>query len=86
MAVCVNELWSRLALEGNFKLLHTLQRAERREDGYGTIVVKKEGFSEDDETHNMVLDFLEQIGVHIFNPGIEITKLQAALRNYEGQV
>ena len=78
--VDVNELWSRLALEGNCELIKKLQRAERREPGYSTIVVKREGFSEDDETHNMVLRFLRQIGVEIFNPGIEIARLERALR------
>ena len=79
MSVDVGELWSRLTVEGNFELLSRLRRAECREPGFCTIVVGKTGFSEDDETHNMVIDFLKQIDVHVFNPGLEATKLEMAL-------
>lgn len=78
--VDVNVLWSRLAVEGNFELIKKLNRAERREPGFGTLVVRKEGFSNNDGTHNMVLNFLRQIGVNIFNPGLEITRLKRALQ------
>jgi len=83
----ISELWSRLALEGNHILISTLRRAERHEPGYGTIIVKREGFSPDDDTHNMVLDFLRQHGVNILNPGVEIAKIRSALqKNYEGYI
>ncbi len=75
------ELWARLALEGKFGLIKTLQRAERHESGYTTLVVKDEGFSEDDETHNKVLSFLQGIGVEVFNPNLEAARLTLALRN-----
>jgi len=79
----VSELWTRLALEGRHALLNKLRRAERREPGFGTIVVKKEGFSDDDETHNLVLKFLRQSSVCVFNPGLEVTRLERALHcNY----
>lgn len=79
--VDISELWSRLALEGNFKLLDKLQRAERHEPGYGTIIVSREGFSEDDSTHNMVLGFLRQNDTHIFNPGLEAERIRLALQD-----
>jgi hypothetical protein len=84
--VDINELWSRLALEGRHHLMDKLRRAERHEPGFGTIVVKKEGFSEDDETHNLVLKFLRQNGICVFNPGLEVTRLERALHcnYYEG--
>jgi len=74
------ELWVRLALERKFDLIHKLHRAERGEGGFGTIVVTREGFSEDDTTHNMVLRFLNKKGINIFNPGFEEACLERALR------
>jgi len=81
----VNVLWSRLAVEGRFELIKKLHRAECRELGFGTVVVRREGFSDNDGTHNMVLSFLRQIGVNIFNPGLETMRLERALheKHYE---
>ena len=81
----VSELWTRLALEGRHTLLNKLRRAEHREPGFGTIVVTKEGFSDDDETHNLVLKFLRQNNICVFNPGLEAARLERALhcRYYE---
>lgn len=72
-------LWERLAEEGNFELIEKLRRVEKREPGYGTIVVPYEGFSEDDETHNLVLDWLEEHRVNILNIGLERARLEQAL-------
>jgi hypothetical protein len=72
-------LWERLAEEGNFELIEKLRRVEKGELGYGTIVVPHDGFSEEDETHNLVLDWLEEHGVNILNVGLEKARLEQAL-------
>ena len=74
-------LWERLAAEGKFELINKLRRVEQKEPGYGTIVVPKTGFSDDDKTHNLVLDWLECQGVNIMNTRIEIARLKNALRS-----
>ena len=72
-------LWERLTQEGKFELIELLRHVEQGEDGFGTVVVHKEGFSENDETHNMVLDWLEERKINILNPGLEKTRLEGAL-------
>ncbi len=87
--VDVNDLWSRLALEGKSALIKRIRRAENREPGFTTLVVRKEGFSDDDETHNLVLKYLRRIGAFVFNPGMETARLKQALRDsnyYESHV
>ena len=86
--VDVNDLWSRLTIEGRFELIKRLRRAEGHEPGFTTLVVRKEGFSNVDETHNLVLRYLRQIGANVFNPGMEIARLRMALRHedYESQI
>lgn len=73
-------LWNRIVGEGNLELLSRLNRVEKREAGYATIVVPKEGFSDNDDTHNMVLDWLEARGVNVLNIGLSITRMKYALR------
>jgi hypothetical protein len=68
-----------LTLEGNFALIKKLHRIERKELGYGTIVVPAEGFSEDDDVHNLIIDWLNLLGVNIFNVQNEIANLELAL-------
>ena len=72
-------LHDRLAEEGNFDLIAKLQHVERQTPGFGTIVVSREGFSEDDSVHNEVLQWLQEHDVNVFNPGLEITRLERAL-------
>jgi len=79
----IGELWSRLALEGKFTLINNLRRAELHEPGYCSIAVTKEGFSEDDETHNMVLRFLKKNNINILNPALEEARAALALRGYD---
>ena len=78
--VDINDLWSRLTGEGRFELIKRLRRAEDREPGFTTVVVRAEGFSDDDVTHNLVLKYLRQLGVNIFNPGLLTARLKRALR------
>ena len=70
------KLWTRLASEGNFDLINKLHRAEQHEPGFETIVVKKEGFSDNDTTHNMVLQFLRERKINIVNPILEKARLR----------
>lgn len=72
-------LWLRLAAEGNFDLIARLSRVEAREAGYGSLAVPEAGFSPDDTTHNMVLDFLKSCGAQALNPGAHIRRLEDAL-------
>lgn len=73
--VCPTELlWERLATEGNFKLIRKLRRVEMGEPGFGTIVVPKEGFSESDDTHNLVLEWLEERDINVVNLGLETAR------------
>jgi len=73
------DLWIRLVLEKRFDLIKKLHRVELKEPGYGTIVVTKEGFSDNDQTHNMVLKFLNKNKVNIMNPGLEEARLKYLL-------
>jgi hypothetical protein len=74
-----DELWLALASEGKFALIEKLQKAFNRVPGFGTIVVTKEGFSENDRTHNMVIRSLKEHGVNICDVLFEIGNLERAL-------
>lgn len=75
-----SELWATLALEGNDRLIDLLHKAEQGIPGYTTVIVTKAGFSEDDDVHNAVLDWLTgHPQINIFNPGNEIVNLELAL-------
>ena len=76
------ELWVKLTLEGRFDLIQRLNRIERKEIGYNTIIVPPEGFSDDDRTHNMVLDWLEQQDANVVNVGLEISRWETALHGH----
>lgn len=73
-------LWDTLASEGNIDLINKLVRVSNREEGFGTIIVPKKGFSEEDDTHNAVLDWLKNNDVNVVNPRLSIAKLKEALR------
>lgn len=72
-------LWDRLVAEGKFDLIERLQRAERGEPGFRTIVVPEEGFSVVDETHNEVLRWLMAHRINVCNPGLLIARMERAL-------
>lgn len=74
-------LWDRLTMEGRYELISLLHHAEQHDPGYSVIIVPEEGFSDIDETHNMVLDFLHQNNILPLNVPLEITKLEKALHN-----
>jgi hypothetical protein len=73
-------IWTELAEEGRYDTISLLHRVERHEFGYGTVIVKPEGFSDYDCTHNDILDWLVSQGVNVLNPGLEITRMERALQ------
>lgn len=80
-AIPPKDIWMRLTEEGRYDLIKTLRRVERREDGYGTIVTPQEGWSDDDTTHNAVLQWLLDHKVNVLNVPVEIECLTRALHS-----
>ena len=72
--------WVALALEGNFDLISKLHRAVDGEAGFGTVVIDRKGFSPNDDTHNLVLDYLRERGVNVLDGEYEIGNLEVSLR------
>lgn len=73
----VSRIWTLLASEGNFKLIDRLHKAEAREPGYLTVVVPEDGFSPDDEVHNLVIDWLKaHKHINVLNTRKEIYELE----------
>lgn len=75
----MEDLWAVLALEGNFDLINKLRMAEAREPGFGTIVVTEKGFSENDVTHNLVLDWLKERNINIVDVPFIVGNLELTL-------
>ena len=73
------DLWVRLTIEKNYTLIAKLRQVEAKTPGYGTIIVPKEGYSENEVTHNMVLDWLKDHQTKTLNPSLEIHKLERSL-------
>jgi hypothetical protein len=73
------DLWTRLTLENNHALINQLSRVERHEPGFSTIVIPKNGFSPDDTTHNMVIDFIAECGAVTLNTWTLIHQLERSL-------
>ena len=78
-------VWDRLTSEGNFKLIEKLHLAEHKEPGYNVIPVPSLGYSENDDTHNAVLDWLKEHNILALNPLHEISIMERSLhsRDYE---
>lgn len=75
-----SDLWERLLMEDRHDLIKKLQRVERREGGFSTIVVPENGFSKDTETHDMVLTFLKKNKVNVLDVNQEISDLKDTLQ------
>ena len=75
-------VWIALISEGNFELIEKLRKAERMEPGFTTIVVTKEGFSQNDRIHNMVLWWLKKHHVHVLDVMHEIGNLELAASSF----
>ena len=78
----MTDLWEKLTLEGRFNLIERLNRIETGVVGFNTIVVPPEGFSNDDRTHNLVLDWLVEHGANVLNVGLEISRMESALHGH----
>jgi len=76
----IEDIWTDLVSEGNFDLISKLRRAELGEPGFGTIVVTREGFSDDDRVHNKVLRWLKGKKIHILDIMFEIGNLEVIIR------
>lgn len=73
------DLWDRLTDEGQFKIIDTLHHIEKGTGGFGTIVRPLEGFSEDPETHEDCLQFIEEHGCRILDVDREVLELDQSL-------
>ena len=83
MTTCQDDLlWLTLVYEGKFELIEKLRKAELHEEGYETIVVTKEGFSENDWAHNMVIRWLKRHKVHVLDVMYEIGNLEVAASSF----
>lgn len=65
-----------LMANGYWETIEKLKHVEAGTPGYGTVVITAAGFSDDDDTHNAVLDWLREKKVNIFNPAREIALLE----------
>jgi len=73
------DIWRRLACESKHELIKILKRVEKEEGGYGTIIVPPDGFSCDEITHNLIINWLENKGVNVYSVENEVEKLKDAL-------
>lgn len=74
-----SSVWDKIASEGNFDLIRKLRRVELKEEGFRTIVVPKEGFSDNIYTHNAIIDWLHDHDINVLNPLHEIANMEYAL-------
>lgn len=75
------DVWEMLLTEGNHDLIEKLRRVERGEGGFGTIVVPPGGFSKNEKTHQLVIDWLSEKDVNILDVEREKSELRKALTN-----
>lgn len=73
-------VWSRLVAEGNFELLERLRRTERREDGFMTYGVPRDGFSTNQATNNAIIGWLRQNGATVLDAQNEIRLLEESFK------
>jgi 3-dehydroquinate dehydratase len=74
-------LWDLLTSEGNHTLIEKLHKAETHTPGYSIVIVPATGFSEDDTTHNAVIDWLKDNQIPYLNVPHEIAELEHSLCN-----
>jgi hypothetical protein len=76
-------LWDRLAAEGKWSLIDELRMVEDGVGGYGTIVCPATGFSDNDVTHNAVIDWLKPKKVNVICVDSMVKRLFLALHGPE---
>jgi hypothetical protein len=74
------DIWEMLVSEGQYELIEKLRRVERREGGFGTIVIPPDGFSKSKSTHNLVVNWLSENGVNILDVNREKSELERSLK------
>lgn len=74
-------LWDRLAAEGHHALIEKLHRAEKKDPGYNVLLVPTEGYSDDDITHNAIVDWIKEKDILSLNVTHEIACLDKALHH-----
>ena len=62
------DIWIALALEGNTSLIRLLNRIEKNEPGFNTVIIPRSGFSSDDDVHNAVLAWPKANDVNVWSP------------------
>jgi hypothetical protein len=72
-------LWDRLIAENNIPLIEKLHKAETHTPGYSIVIVPTNGFSEEDDTHNAVIDWLKENNIPYLNVTHEIAELEHSL-------
>jgi hypothetical protein len=73
-------VWDMLAADGKYDLIRRLQRVERGEPGYGTMIVPEGGWSRDPGTNDRVLCWLKDHRVNVWSPAQEIAELEQSLQ------
>lgn len=71
-------MWEQLALEGRHSLITTLRHVEQGTPGYGTVVVPTEGYSDNTDVHNAVLEWLRARDVLSLNVSLQVALLEEA--------
>jgi hypothetical protein len=73
-------VWDMLAADGKYDLIRRLQRVERGEPGYGTMIIPEGGWSRDPGTNDRVLCWLKDRHVNVWSPTQEIAELEQSLQ------
>jgi ribosomal protein L10 len=74
--VYTGQLWFLLLKSDRTDLIKILQKVEKKEPGYGSIVVPEGGFIEDEKINDMILSWLKERNVNIINVKEEIKSLE----------
>lgn len=74
------DLWKTLLEENKHDLINKLRKVEKREEGYGSIVIPKNGFSENLSTHFAVVSWLKDKGINIIDTNKIIDDLEKSLK------
>lgn len=72
-------VWDLLAAEGNYTLITTLKKVERREAGYETMIIPERGYSKDPKTHEAVVKWLESHCENSYSPVQEVREMEQSL-------
>jgi len=72
-----DEIWSSLVLEQNFALLDKLQRIEKNEPGFGTIIIPKDGFSKNETLNKQIIAWLKRHKINVYSIDQEIKSLDS---------